>query len=398
MRKVIALIVLIALIVPAGWIASQYMWPSPSADPSSAGPQVQANPVALGWLEPAGGVVEISGTPGEKLESLSARESEIVMKGEVLARMRSYQVRLAQVKLIESQIEEAKARLAAERKLAETQVVSAELGIGKVQMQDLDIKSLKGKIALLKMNSEQAQRDYSRLERLHGQADDLVSDQELEGQELSVRRAEAELAAAEANLEKLERTWELNKRVAQADFDAAQAGLQQIAASSTVKSLQTQLEITRAQVALTEIVAPRQGTVLKVFMEPGESVGQKPILQLADLTQMVAVAEVHENVIQKIRKGQPAIIKSRAFPPPYDVKGLEGRVERISRIISTPGLKSLDPFARADRHVVAVRILIGDKKHCEVAASFTNLQVDVEFGTTEVTNGPNLRLSHAAKP
>ena len=174
--------------------------------------------------------------------------------------------------------------------------------------------------------------------------------------------------------------------------------MQQIAASSTVKSLETQLEIARAQSALTEIVAPRDGTVLKVFMEPGESMGQKPILQLADLTRMVAVAEVHENVIRQIRKGRPVRIRSRAFPPPYDVKGLEGRVDRIGRIITTPDLKSLDPFARADRHVVTVRVLIDDNEHSRVAASFTNLQVDIEFRTTQVRSGPNLRLSEPAKP
>ena len=398
MKYVVAFIMLIALIALAGWIVSQYVWPAPPGDPPGPEFYVPASPVALGWLEPAEGVVEISGTPGEKLESLAVSESDVVKKGDVLARLQSHEIRLAEMKLIQSQIEEAKARLAAEKKLAETRIVSAELGIEKARMQDLDIKSLKEKIGLLKINHEQAQKDCSRLKRLHGEAGDLVSDQELEGQELLVRQAAAELTAAEANLEKLERTWELNKRAAQADLEAAQAGLQKIAASSTVKSLETQLEIARAKLALTEIVAPRDGTVLKVFTEPGESMGQKPILQLADLKQMVAVAEVHENVIQQIRKGRRARIKSRAFPPPYDVKGLEGRVDRIGRIITTPDLKSLDPFARADRHVVTVRVLIDDNEHSRVAASFTNLQVDIEFRTTQVRSGANLRLSEPAKP
>ena len=392
------MIVLVALIVPAGWIVSQYMWPFSPGSPPLAGPRAPISPVTLGWLEPAGGVVEISGTPGEKLQSLSVSESEIVRKGDVLARMQGYQVRSAEVKLIEIQIEEAKARLAAQTSLAQTRVVSAELGIEKARMQELDIKGLKKKIELLKMNLAQAQKDYSRLERLHGQADDLVSDQEIEGQELLVRQAEAALSAAEADLEKLERTWKLSTKVAQADFEAAQAGMKQIAASSTVKSLQTQLEIAGAQLALTEIVAPATGTVLKVFMEPGESIGQKPILQMADLAQMVAVAEVYENFVRQIRKGQTAIIKSKAFPPPYDEEGLEGRVDRISKIVTTPGLKSLDPFARADRHVVAVRIMIVGKDQSEVAAGFTNLQVDIEFRATQGAGGRKLGLSQPAKP
>jgi HlyD family secretion protein len=186
--------------------------------------------------------------------------------------------------------------------------------------------------------------------------------------------------------------------VARADLAAAQAGLQQIETSTTLKSLQTQLEIAEARLALTEIVAPREGTVLKVFMEPGESIGQKPILQLADLTQMVAVAEVHENTVRWIREGQQAIIKSKAFPAPHDTKGLEGRVDRIGKMIITPELKSLDPFARADRHVVTVRIIIDDKAHSRVAADFTNLQVDIEFPSAKLGGGPNPRRSQAAGP
>lgn len=397
MKYVVGLIVLIAMIVPAGWIASQYLWPPAAENPSGPLSQAPATPVALGWIEPAEGVVEISGTPGERLESLSVSESQTVEKGDPLARLQSCEVRSAEVTLIESQIDEAKARLAAEKKLAETKVVSAELGIEQARMQDLDIESLQGKITLLKLNLERAQKDYSRLERLHVQADDLVSQQELEGQELLVRQAQAELTAAAANLKKLKRTRELSEKAALADLEAAQAGSKQIEASSTVRSLQTQLEIARAQLALTRIVAPRKGTVLKVFVEPGESIGQKPILQLADLARMVVMAEVHENVIQQIREGQPVTIKSRAFPAPYHLKGLEGRVDRIGKMVTTPALKSLDPFARADRHVVAVRIAIDDPRQSEVAAGFTNLQVDVEFRAPDASR-PDMQASQPAKP
>ena len=54
--------------------------------------------------------------------------------------------------------------------------------------------------------------------------------------------------------------------------------------------------------------------------------------------------------------GQQALVTSKAFQPPYDQKGLQGKVTRIGRMINTPVLKSVDPFAPADRHVVEVRV------------------------------------------
>ena len=51
---------------------------------------------------------------------------------------------------------------------------------------------------------------------------------------------------------------------------------------------------------------------------------------------------------------------------------------RIGQLVSTPGLQSLDPLARADRHVVEVRIEL-DGEGSAQAANLVNLQVDVTF-------------------
>lgn len=417
MRYVIGFIALIALVALAAWIAFESgLLPGPGPGDGLPPPPDNGDEdsfYALGWLEPAGGVIEISGIPGERLQSLSVPKPGIVKKHDPLARMQSYEVWSAKVKSTESQIEEAKVRLAAETKLAQTRIVSAKLGVQKAQMQDLDIKSLGEKIELLRLNRDLAEKDYGRLKRLEKNGDDLVSEQECERQRLLVSQARAELAAAEASLEKLEGTWELNKGVAEANLEAAQAGLDQIEASSTLKSLEAQLETDKAQLALAEIRAPARGTVLKVFMEPGELIGQKPILQMADLTEMVAVAEVQATDIQRIWEGQRAIIKSSAFPPPLDpaettdkIEGLEGTVERIGTMVTAPGLKSLDPFARADRHVVEVRVRIDDKKvrvgpqlktQSEVAAGFVNLQVEIKFLTTKAARQPPPPLAQPAK-
>jgi len=50
---------------------------------------------------------------------------------------------------------------------------------------------------------------------------------------------------------------------------------------------------------------------------------------MADLGRMVVVVEVYENEVKYLRLGQPAVVTSKAFPPPYDEKGLQGKVTRI---------------------------------------------------------------------
>ena len=74
------------------------------------------------------------------------------------------------------------------------------------------------------------------------------------------------------------------------------------------------------------------------------------------------------------------LANSRAFRAPYDEQGLRGTVERISRMISSPALKSLDPFAPADRRVIEVRILL-DPEDARQAAEFVGLQVDITFSS-----------------
>ena len=70
--------------------------------------------------------------------------------------------------------------------------------------------------------------------------------------------------------------------------------------------------------------------------------------------------------------------RARPFPSPSDKSGFRGKVTRIGRMINTPALRSVDPFAPADRHVVEVRVELDDDGSRQTAA-LSNLQVDVRF-------------------
>jgi hypothetical protein len=94
-----------------------------------------------------------------------------------------------------------------------------------------------------------------------------------------------------------------------------------------------------------------------------------PIMQLADLSRMVCVAEVYEADRKEVSVGQPVIIRSPAFSGKFAdgpaeeqshrrSGGMRGRVARIGRLIAPPGLTNRNPLAPVDRSVVEVLIEI----------------------------------------
>jgi len=334
--------------------------------------------VAQGRVEPAGGIVDISALAGDRLEKIAdhVEEGEPVDKDQVLAYLESRSLRKLEMESVAAQATEAGKRRTAEEKLADTRITNAELGVRKAKTADLDIAVQKKKLALAEANLKLATTDRKRLEDLRKGRQGLVSDQEWERQLLVVQQAEAELAAAEAMLEKLQRTTKLGQEAADADLEAARASKAATVAAIPVESLAKRRDLAEKQYEQTEIKAPCDGTVLKIFMRPGETITHRPILQMADLKRMVVVAEVYETDIKRVKTGQTALIESKALPEPYDKDGLEGTVERIAGMITTPELKSLDPLASADRRVVEVRIKL-EGVNSAVAAGLVNLQVDV---------------------
>jgi HlyD family secretion protein len=228
----------------------------------------------------------------------------------------------------------------------------AKLNVKKAEAAELSMAAHRQKIQLLHDGLALAKKDQ---ERILGLPKDMATDQERERQALVVQQAASELASAKAMLLQLQSANEL--------------GLE--AANLELRSAETQY-------ARTQVSAPCEGSILKIYIRPGETIGPKPILQMADLDRMVVVAEVYENEVQHLSDDQPAQITSKAFPPPYDKKGVQGKVARIGRMISVPVLKSVDPFAPADRHVVEVRIDL-DADGSRQSATLSNLQVDVRF-------------------
>ncbi len=330
---------------------------------------------ALGYLLPRDGIISVSGTPGDQLAMINVKPGELVSKEHLLAEMKSRQMRFLEWKARETQRTEATAQIQAELDAANKKIAAAKLAQKKIDLQKIEESAQLAQIEFLETNLRLVNRT---MERLEGVPQSLVSVQKREQQELLVEKSRAELNAAKRTLERLQASRDYAQEVAQAELEVAQAALTQIRAADKSQSLEYAENLASLQHQQTRIKAPSDGTVLKTFMSPGESISAQPILQMADLTKMTCHAEVFETDIQCVSLGQKVRVTSPAFSGTSPEQGIPGTVKRISQLVSAPKLQSLDPYAAADRHVVAVEIEF-DESASLIAGKFVNLQVQVQF-------------------
>ncbi len=364
-----------------GWLARDQGLISMSNGKTTTSTAVARPPAshtkALAKLQPAAEVIQISALVGDRVVRVDVEEGESVKKGQLLVSLDSRDLRELEVRAGENQLEEARDRRDAELRLADARIAAARLQLDQTKTRTSDIEAEELKISVLDKTYLLAKNNR---DRLQGLSENLVSQQEREQADLTVEKAKAELDAARMLLDKAKRSNELALAAAHADLNAALAAKEVAIASVPEQSLKAKLELAHAQLERSTLYAPCDGTVLKVHVRPGELVGPMPILEMADLGRMVAVAQVYETDVKRLQVGQRARIESRSFPEPYDRDGLTGTVERIGRMVGQPSIKELNPLAPADRRAVDVRIDL-DAEASRQAQNFVNMQVDVTFLT-----------------
>jgi HlyD family secretion protein len=174
-----------------------------------------------------------------------------------------------------------------------------------------------------------------------------------------VKRAQARRAIV-AN--ELKRNVELQKRkmISAAEMEALE--LRVAIADAELAQANAALERTRVK-------SPIDGRVIAVHAREGERVGMNGIVELGKTQEMYVIAEVYETDIGRVHKGQ----KARAFSPALS-RPLTGQVERIGLKVGKMEALATDPVSRADARVVEVEIKLDDSS---LAADLTNLQVEV---------------------
>ncbi len=170
-----------------------------------------------------------------------------------------------------------------------------------------------------------------------------ASDLELKGAELDVRSRRIQKKSAEEDL-RLYQLYDFQKEAekflsdyheakrqllrthAQARSRLAQAQAKKIGADSTWRLRRDRLEKLKEQIDSCKIKAPAPGLVVygssgdfmrgrtRVIEEGGTVYERQKIIELPDLSQLIAEIDVHESAVDKVRPGQKAKIVVDAFP------------------------------------------------------------------------------------
>ena len=379
-----------------------------------AKPIVAKSVTALGRLEPQGEVIKIAAsTSGSRVDQLLVKQGDLVKKGQVIAVLDSRDRLQAELEQANEQVKVNQSKLAQVKAGAKTgeigaqqstmQRIEAQLN-GDRQTQQAtidrleaqltgDIASQKASIRKLEAELANSKAEYQRYQQLSKEG--AVSASIYDSKGLNLETSRQQLAEAKANLERTERTTRQQIKEAKAALERIETtGQQQInearstlnkvaevrpvdvqAAQAEVNSAIASVKKAQAELALAYVRSPREGQVLKIHTWDGEIVGNNGIVELGQTNQMIAVAEVYETDVKRLKIGQKAIITSGAF-----TGEAIGRVKEIGLQIYKNNVLNTDPTAATDARIVEVKIQLDPASSVKVQ-SFTNLEVTVAIKT-----------------
>jgi HlyD family secretion protein len=358
--------------------------------------------VALGRLEPAGGVLEIGAVPGDVLKRLAdgVGEGAEVEAGAELAYLESYDLRATQLEAANAKLDLGEKQRIQELALAKANYERAVAAKAEADAKLEELDAQAEGLTNLADATRIAQADLQSLVDLRATDSELVTD-------IQFRRKQNDAERAVKEYEVKQRTHTAAMKAAQAAVTAAEENVKLARvnldlAEDVDQSLVAKIEKRVAEETLEQSVlrapaprgdAPPKYTVLKTFVEPGEFITQLPVFQIADVSQMACIAEVYEADVKEIAVGQRVTIHSPALSKPYaDAEaadggpGLPGKVARIGALVSSGGLIQRNPLAPSDRSIVEVTIDIEGEnaaataKAMEEAAGHIGLQVTIKFG------------------
>jgi HlyD family secretion protein len=329
---------------------------------------------ALGRLEPEAEVIQLSAPlalDGDRLAELKVNEGDWVAAGQVVAVMDARNRLSDAVRQAEEDVQVAKAKLAQVQAGAKTGEIAAQQASIRRLEADLagEQATQAAEIARWQAEVRTAQAEFLRFEQLYQQG--AVPASTLDAKQLTLETAQAQLEQAQARQNQA-------IEAIQAQIQQAKATLDQISEVRPVDVQAAQTEVNQAMVAVeraktelaqADVRSPINGQILKIHTRPGEKLGDNGIVELAQTDRMVAVAEVYQTDIAKVKLGQTALITSPAF-----AGELRGTVSQINLQVSRQNVFSNEPGENLDRRVVEVKIRLNPEDSLKVAG-LTNLQV-----------------------
>jgi ABC exporter DevB family membrane fusion protein len=340
--------------------------------------------IALGTLEPRSGPISIgSSLAGFQIGRIAVQEGQAVAQGDLLVQL-DPALAEEELRLVQAQRTEAVERQRTEAEVAEQRLVTANLAVRQAtEAKELELAAQQKRLDVAEVKVTQAKNDLQRLQTLRRENESLVSAQQVEHQQTLVDTSAAELAASKVALERLQQSLDFELQKAAAEQKAATQALDIAKRGTGLAALDRRIALAELKLAQTRITAPSAGTVTRIFAHPGEVVATQPLLQLADLRDMVCLAEVDVADVPLLKDKREALITCRAFHG----KKLRGTIERVRNLVGSATLRPADPRQSVDRSVTTVVLAIdaaravehlgGDSK--DAAAALMGLQVDVEI-------------------
>lgn len=307
---------------------------------------------ALGRLVPEGDVIKVASPStlgSSRIVDLFVEEGDTVQKGQIIAKLDSYD-------RVNAELAQAKAKIPERQSFLEQVRLGAKTGDIEAQRSNLFAK--KANVLRLEQELNSAIRDAQRYESLL--RDGATSEFTRDSFVIKVKTFREQLAQAKQELNQAEGLLDSIQEVRPTDVTIARSQLD--AAIADVKRAEV-------DVALSEVRAPITGQVLKVYAKPGETVGTDGVIEIGNTKQMYVVAEVYETDIGKVKVGQKANIISEVLD-----SEITGIVAQIGLKIAKNDVLGTDPAAKTDVRVIEVKIRLDNSSK---VSNLTNLQVKV---------------------
>jgi HlyD family secretion protein len=342
-------------------------------------PEVNAV-TALGRLEPQGEVIKLTGTAsvqGARVLQILVSEGDNVRNNQVIAILdsrdrlqASLDQSIQQIKVAQANLDKVKAGA----KIGEIQAQQATVERLKAQREG-QIRSQEATVSSLRAQLENATKECQRYDELLRSGAIAASTRDVKC--LDQKTTQERLNEANANLAQIQQT--LREQI-----NEANANLNRIAEVRPVDVQQASAEVEKAiasrkqaqaELELAYVRAPIAGKVLKISARPGEIIGNSGIVELGQTDQMLAIAEIYESDISKVKVGQQVTITSEtnAF-----TEELRGTVSLIGLQIGKKDILSTDPSADVDARVVEVKIRL-DPESSRRVSGLTNSKVLVKI-------------------
>ncbi|MBO1067693.1 MULTISPECIES: ABC exporter membrane fusion protein [Nostocales] len=365
---------------------------------------------ALGRLEPETEIIKLSAPlalDGDRISELLVKEGDNVKIGQVIAILQSRDLLKKSVIQSQQQVKVAKAKLAQIKAGAKSGEIQEQSAIverikaqyaGDQQSQQENIARISAQwegdriaqtatINKLTAELKNAESEYKRYEKLFSEG--AISNSVIDGKRLNVETAKQTLSESQAILNRINTT--ANKQLAEAkvalnrinatsnkQINESQGKLNSIAevrpvdvqlAQTEIESAIANLNRAKTELEAAYIRAPMTGQIIKIHTRVGEKIGDEGIADFAQTNAMMAVAEVYQTDISKIKLGQKAIITSQGF-----TGELQGTVQQIGLQVKRQNIFGDQPGENLDSRIVEVKILLNPEDSKKVSG-LTNLQV-----------------------